>query len=221
MPHLVSIRLPPQRQQPAVPTVGSHSPAGPGTQLSKAWCITPAGSSGALNSTPRPCQLRSPIDLVPTMPSHMSRTSPPPGNEPVRWASRATQAQPLVLRHSVTSTLFDSSPTYLLLRFRGLLPGPGTSAFHENRRRLSHFRNTRLSTFRPRLPQHHGVAPLVHHVGHRHLAPAVVPRAVSVFNLGTPGNAPSDADGAAARLITASPGPPAPRTTTPLREPFF
>ena len=55
------------------------------------------------------------------------------------------------------------------------------------------------------LGQHRAVAPLVHQVGHRHLAPAVVASAVGVFHLGAPGHPAADAHGAAAGLVAASP----------------
>ena len=48
------------------------------------------------------------------------------------------------------------------------------------------------------LRQHHGVSPLVHNVGHRHLAPAVVTGALGVVDLGAPGHPAADAHGAAA-----------------------
>ena len=49
-----------------------------------------------------------------------------------------------------------------------------------------------LCTFRLRFRQHHGIAPLVHYVGHRHLAPAVVPGAVGVLYFGASGHAAAD-----------------------------
>ena len=66
-----------------------------------------------------------------------------------------------------------------------------------------------------RLGQHHGVAPLIHDVGHRHPAPAVVAGAVGVLDLGAPGHPSADAD-AAAWLVAASPRPAgaAPRRST-------
>ena len=42
---------------------------------------------------------------------------------------------------------------------------------------------------RLRFRQHDGVTPLVHQVGHRHLAPAVVPRAIGVLDFRAPGHA--------------------------------
>ena len=60
---------------------------------------------------------------------------------------------------------------------------------------------------RLRLGQHPAIASLVHQVGHRHLAPAVVAGAVGVLHLGAPGHPASDAHGADARVVTTGPRP--------------
>ena len=54
---------------------------------------------------------------------------------------------------------------------------------------------------RLRLGQHDGATPLVHQVGHRHLSPAIVARAIGVLHLGAPGHPAADANGAGAGTL--------------------
>ena len=76
-----------------------------------------------------------------------------------------------------------------------------------------------LNPFRLPLGQHDGIAPL-NYVGHRHPAPAVVAGTVGVLHPAPQGTRPPIRTVPPPTLLP-PPGPPAPRTTTPFRPPFF